>query len=109
VVVTPQSQEKSLPLTAKPKKVKKGKATNLLGTIDPCTAATRNDVIQFRKGAKTIASLPVDDFCQARFRWRLWRPASFSALSPADGDSGEATSNVQTVRTKKAKGKGKGT
>jgi hypothetical protein len=103
-------EKKTLTLEASPKKVKKGKATDLKGTIAPCTEKTRNDVIEFKKGQETIATLAVDQLCQARLRRAVRRAADFQAFSPADSDSTEATSNVEKVgvKKKKAKGKGKG-
>ena len=96
-------QAKGLFLQARPKKVQRRDPTNLTATISPCNVQTQNDTIRFLRGGATIAELPVSSTCQAELRRRVRRTTTFSAFSPADGDSDAATSNSQRVRVKKKK------
>jgi hypothetical protein len=86
---------KSVALKAKPRKVPEGGKTRLKATVSPCDAG---DPVTFHRGAKKIATKPVDASCVVRQRVRVPRTARFQARSPADDDGAEGRSPKVKVR-----------
>jgi CSLREA domain-containing protein len=97
----PSSQpktSKTVGLTAKPRRVDPGGRTRLKAVIGPCDLSTRNDTVEFRKGAAVIGQKVVNEDCTAVLKRRVRRKAAFKAFSPEDEDSLAAISSKVTVR-----------
>jgi hypothetical protein len=101
---TPTSPvSKGLALTAQPKKVAKGKKTNLTALVTPC-AGNEGAFVNLFRGSNQIASLPVGDACTAQMKVRMKKTATFQAESPAqDANHQSAKSNTVKVKVKKKK------
>jgi hypothetical protein len=91
----PAPGPKSVTLTARPRKVPEGGRSRLKATVSPCDAG---DPVTFHRGAKKIATRPVDASCVVRHRVRVPRTARFQARSPADDDGAEGRSPKVKVR-----------
>jgi hypothetical protein len=90
--------QKSVTLSARPKKVERGERTRLKATVKPC-AGHEGDLIEFYRGATKIATKPSDAACTARLKVRMKKTARFQAVSPQqDADHLAGTSNKVKVR-----------
>jgi hypothetical protein len=100
VIATFTGAPKTVTLTAKPKKVVKGKRVKLTAAVSPC-AGHEGDVVEFYRGAAMIASVPTDQSCVAVHKRRVKKKATFTAVSPQqDGDHVAGESKPLTVKVK---------
>jgi hypothetical protein len=91
---------KSIFLRAKPRKVKKGKRTNLIALVGPCPESVGDMVSFFRKN-KQIGVVPTDGGCTAKMRVKIRKTTKFFATVPTDQQRAGATSNTVKVKVKK--------
>ena len=91
---------KSIFLRAQPKKVKKGKRTNLIATVSPCPESV-GDMVSFFRKTTQIGSIPADGGCTAKLRVKIKRKTKFFATVPTDQERLGGTSNTVTVKVKK--------
>lgn len=87
---------KDLTLNAKPRRVDRGDRTRLIAVLSPCEQATADDVVQFRRAGTVFGEKGASE-CRAVVKVRVRRVTAFSAYSPEDFDSLEATSNTVRV------------
>jgi Divergent InlB B-repeat domain/Beta-propeller repeat len=92
---------KSIALTARPKKVRKGKKTTLTAVVSPC-AGHEGDTVTFARGATAIGTVTSDSTCTAVVKAKVRRTSTFTAFAAMqDQDHGAATSTPVKVRVKK--------
>ena len=92
---------KNVSLTAKPKKVRKGKKVTLTAVVSPCGGHEGDTVELLRKGTR-IASTASSASCTAVFKVKMKKKATFQAVSPAqDVDHLAGTSNTVAVKVKR--------
>jgi hypothetical protein len=95
---------KAVILKAKPRRVASGKKTHLAATVFPCQGSERNPIrFQRRRDQtwRTVATETSDVTCTVSIDRKVKRTTRFRAVSPADEDSSEGTSNPIKVRVRK--------
>lgn len=94
---------KTLSLTGKPKKVKKGDKATLVATIGPCPGAVGESVEFQRKesgGYQPLKTRAVGASCEVKLKRKVSKRTTFRAFSPQGPSLAAATSNKVTINVK---------
>jgi hypothetical protein len=84
-----------------PKAVAQGKKAKLTASVQPCAGHEGDDVELFR-GKKKVATVASDAACTAKFKVKVKKTSSFTAVSPKqDADHEAGTSKKLKVRARK--------
>jgi hypothetical protein len=98
--------EKSLTITAKPKRVQKNDKTTLIATVGPCPLA-QGELVTFQRkqgdqfGQIGSSPLPAEGSkCRAELETKVKKKSVYRAISPESGQLSDATSKKVTVEVK---------
>jgi CSLREA domain-containing protein len=96
--------EKSLTISAKPRKVNKNDKTTLTAKVGPCPLAQGESVTFQRKEGGGFADIGTGTAagaaCKADFETKVKKKSSYRAVSPESGQLSDATSKKVTVEVK---------